>query len=73
MANVAFPALVLQSYLSRGQVTLALCSRVLLVTVALTAGAKILFEGASMKHWCSQRQGLAVIGRLQQHLPGVPP
>ena len=62
-ANIAFPALILQSYLSRGQVTLAICARMLLVTMALTAGAKIVCEGLPAKQCWPQRRGLVVTGK----------
>ena len=71
MANVAFPALVLQTYLSRGQVTLALCSRILLVTMALTAGAKVLCGGVP-KHWRLQKREQAVTGKLRQRMSAAP-
>ena len=63
MANTAFPALTLQSYLSKGQVTLAICSRMLLITMALTAGARIVCEGKPSKQWWPLRQGLVVTGK----------
>ena len=65
MANMAFPALILHSYLDSGQVTLAVCSRALLITMALTTAAKVLCEGVSSQEVLPRRQGLIVTGKLQ--------
>ena len=68
---MAFPALVLQTFLSRGQVTLALCSRMLLVTMALTAAARVLCRGVP-KHWRLQKREQTVTGKLWQRAPAAP-
>ena len=65
MANGAFPALVVHSYLTKGQVTLGICARMLLVTMALTAVAKVSCEGDSIKHWFPRKRGSAIMGEVQ--------
>jgi hypothetical protein len=63
VANGAFPALVVQSCLTAGQVTLGLCARMLLATMVLTAVAKVASEGVSAKPAYPRRRGLAVMGK----------
>lgn len=65
VANGAFPALVVLSCLTAGQVTLALCARTLLATMALTAVAKVASEGVSAKPAYPRRRGLAMMGECR--------
>ena len=68
---MAFPALVVQSGVTSGQVTLALCARVLLVALALTAAVKMVMEGFSGA-WCQPcRRGMSVLGMLLALLPPI--
>ncbi len=62
VANGAFPALVVQSCLTAGQVTLGLCARFLLATMVLTAAAKVALERVSAEPAYPRRRGLAMIG-----------
>lgn len=66
--NAAFPALVVHSSFMTGQVTLAICARMLLLTMALTGVAKLVFEGAETKQWYSRGRGLATVGKLHLEL-----
>ena len=63
VSAVAFPALVVQSGVTSGQVTLALCARVLLVALALTAVVKVVTEDSSAAWCCSSRRGISVLGK----------
>ena len=65
VANAAFPALVVQSCLTAGEVTLALCARTLLATMALTAVAKVASEGVSAMAAYPRRRGLAMMGECR--------
>lgn len=62
VANGAFPALMVQSCLTAGQITLGLCARMLLATMVLTAVAKVASEGLSAKPAYPRRRGLAMMG-----------
>ena len=60
---MAFPALVVQSGVMSGQVTLALCARVLLLALVLTAVVKVVVEN-STGAWCyASRRGMSVLGK----------
>ena len=78
VSAVAFPALVVQLGVTSGQVTLALCARVLLMALALTAVVKVVMEDSSAALCYPTRRGMSVLGRSQahaffQHLAGVVP
>ena len=60
---MAFPALVVQLGVASGQVTLALCARMLLIALALTAVVKVVMEN-SLGAWCYlSRRGMSVLGK----------
>ena len=69
---MAFPALVVQLGAMSGQVTLALCARMLLITLALTAVVKVVMEVSSAA-WCyPSRQGMSVLGKPKPMLSPSP-
>ena len=59
---MAFPALVVQLGVASGQVTLALCARMLLIALALTAVVKAVMENSLGAWCCPSRRGMSVLG-----------